>query len=101
MSSRTVKSLTVLLIFAGMAGNSPAPAKEKPRINKGGASYFRDMSKMRLESPQTRRAGDFKVNGSNSLNRVNAMRNCVRDTLLSQYSLFSTGNIIEGVCPEG
>ncbi len=51
MFSRTLKSLTMLALFAGMAGNSPAPAQETPRINGVGSRDIRDMSKMRVEFP--------------------------------------------------
>jgi hypothetical protein len=60
MSSRTLKSLTLLAIFAGMAGNSPAPAQETLRINGVGSRDLRDMSKMRVESPVKGLLGGYR-----------------------------------------
>lgn len=59
MSSRTFKSLTLLAIFAGMAGNAPAPAQDAPRMY-GATRDFRDMSKMRVEFPVKGLLGGYR-----------------------------------------
>lgn len=60
MSSRTLKSLTLLAIFAGMAGNLPAPAQDAPKMFGGGMRDMRDMSKMRVEFPVKGLLGKYR-----------------------------------------
>lgn len=60
MSSRAIKSLALLAIFAGVSGNLPTPAQDAPGFPEAANRDFRDMSKMRVEFPVKGLLGRYK-----------------------------------------